>query len=302
VNKKAVEVLIKTGGFDHLDKNRATLIANYEQAMAYEEKKHLGADYGQASLFEDTDIQEFADYKYEIVDELPKMELLNMEKELIGCFVSGHPLDDWRHVIEKCATLNSDNIGRAAKEDKAEKDAAASSGRPAWQSRNSGRTYIAIGMVQELRVIMTKKGSQMAFAKLADFKESIEITFFPKVWEVLKDRIQNEGIYAFKGKVDGTRETPSFLVDSMEDPRVLEEKSITSVHVQIKEGFSNAKELAKIKDFLFGAQGNCLVYFHIEVDGSSFVIKANTQMTVGSDQETVQTIKDLPLVKDVWCE
>ncbi len=302
VNKKAVEVLIKTGGFDNLGMNRATLLANYENAMAYEEKKHLGANYGQVSLFEDTDIQEFADFKYQIVDEMPKMEKLNMEKELIGCFVSGHPLDDWRNVIEKCATLNSDNIAKAAKEDKAEKDALAASGRSSWKMRDIGRTYIAIGMVQELRVIMTKKGTQMAFAKLADFKESIEITFFPKTWELIKDQIHDEGIYAFKGKVDGTRETPSFIVDSLEDPKALEERSISSIHIQMNEGFTSQKDLAKIKDFLFGAQGNCRVYFHIDIHGKPFIVKGNAQMTTPSGKEFVQSLKDMNYVEDVWCE
>src|SRR5574344_1064617 len=104
VNKKAFEVLIKTGGFDKLGKNRATLIANYEKAIEYEESKRTGGEYGQVSLFEDAGEKEFADYKFEEVEEMPQMELLNMEKELIGCFVSGHPLDKYRKVIEICVT------------------------------------------------------------------------------------------------------------------------------------------------------------------------------------------------------
>ncbi len=302
VNKKAIEVLIKTGGFDRLDKNRATLILNYEQAIAYEEKKRLGADSGQISLFEDTGIQEFVEYKFEEVEEMPKMELLNMEKEFIGCFVSGHPLDEWRDVIEKCVTVNSDNIARLGKEDKALKDSLAASGRNSWQTRNSGRVYTAIGMIQDLRVIMTKKGTQMAFAKLADFKDTIDVTFFPKVWETLSDKIKNEGVYAFRGRVDGTRDVPTLLVESLEDPSELQKKSISSVHIQMASGFKNPGEINEMKEFLFGGQGNCVVYFHIDVDGKSYIIKANTQMTAKSDPDTVQSLRDMPMVKDVWCE
>ncbi len=301
VGKKAIEVLIKTGGFDNLDKNRATLIYNYEKAIAYEEKKRMGSDNGQLSLFEDAGIQEFADYKYEEIEELPKMEKLNMEKELIGCFVSGHPLDDYRQVIENCATVNSDNIQRAAKEDKALKESLAASGKSTWQSRNSGRQYIAIGMITDLRTIMTKKGTQMAFAKLSDFKDSIDVTFFPKTWETLQEKIHEEGVYALRGKVDGSRETPSFLVDSMEDPIALKEKSLSKIHIQLR-NFTEQKEITQIKDFLFGVQGSCVVYFHIDVDGKSYTIKANDQMQVPSDKNFVQSLKDMDLVKDVWCE
>lgn len=302
VNKKAVEVLIKTGGFDRLDKNRATLILNYEQAIAYEEKKKLGADSGQISLFENTGIEEFVEYKFEECEEMPKMEMLNMERELIGCFVSGHPLDDWRDVIEKCVTVNSDNMDRLGKEDKALKESLAASGKNSWQTRNAGRIHIAIGMVQDLKVIMTKKGTQMAFAKLADFKGVIDITFFSNTWQELSSKIQNEGVYAFKGRVDGSRETPSFVVESVEDPNELKKKSITSVHIQMKSGFSSPAEINDMKEFLFGGQGNCVVYFHIEKDGKGYVVKANSQMTTKSDADTLQTLKDMPLVQDVWCE
>ena len=302
INKRVIEVLIKTGAFDKLGQGRATLLANYEAVMAYEEKKRAGSEFGQASLFEDAGVQEFADYKFTELEEMPKMEMLNMEKDFIGCYVSGHPLDDWRTAIENCATVTSDNIDRVGKEAKALKDSLAASGQKPWQLKNSGRSYTAIGMVQGLRQIMTKKGEPMCFGKLADFKGSIDITFFPKVWEELKDKVKDEGVYAFKGKVDSSREAPSLLVESLEDPKSLEEKSVTSVHIQMENGFKNVKEINSLKDFLFGAQGNCYVYFHIDVDGKSYIIKGNSQMTAPSDHDFVQSVKDMPLVQDVWCE
>ncbi len=302
VNKKAIEVLIKTGGFDKLDKNRATLILNYEKAIAYEEKKRLGNDSGQVSLFEDSGIQEFAEYTYEEIEELPKMELLNMEKDLIGCYVSGHPLDDWRSIMDKCATVNSSTIERAAKEDKALKDSLAASGRKSWQTKNLGKTYTAVGMIQDIRTTMTKKGEQMAFAKLADFKDSIDITFFPKIWGSIRDKIENENVYAFTGKVDGSRDTPSLLVDTMEDPNNLKEHSISSIHIQIENSYKTPKEINHIKDFLFGSQGSCVVYFHIDVDGRTFIVQANQQMLVPSTKEFIQSLSDLPMVNNVWAE
>ena len=67
-------------------------------------------------------------------------------------------------------------------------------------------------------------------------------------------------------------------------------------------GFKNPGEINEMKEFLFGGQGNCVVYFHIDVDGKSYIIKANTQMTAKSDPDTVQSLRDMPMVKDVWCE
>ena len=251
VNKKAIEVLIKTGAFDNLGQNRATLTMNFERVIEYEDKKNASKEYGQASLFEDAGIKEFEDFKFEECEDLPKMERLNMEKELIGCFVSGHPLDDYKTAIETCATCNSENIERWAKIDKAEKASLEASGRSSWQSRNSGKTYIAIGMLQDLKIIMTKKGKQMAFAKLADYKGFIDVTFFPPVWEKYSSQIEAEKVYAFKGKVDGKREVPSFLVESIEDIATLQQKAISSIHIQLEQGFSSVKEIAPLRDILF---------------------------------------------------
>lgn len=307
VNKKAIEVLIQTGGFDKLEQNRATLLANYEAAIAYEEKKIAEASYGQVSLFEDAGIKEFADFKFEKVEEMPKMALLNMEKELIGCFVSGHPLDEWRSVIEKCSTVNSENIMRAGKVALAEKAAQEASGGNRW-ARNTGTTYTAVGMISNIRTIMTKKGAPMAFAKLDDFKGSIDVTFFPKTWEQLKDKIQNEGVYAFRGKVDmGTpaepRESPSLLIDSIEDINSLQQRSISEVHIQLESGFDKVKEIAVLKDLIFGEQGNgnCLVYFHLDnINGRNYIVKANAQLNVSHSDDFIQSLKDTPKVMDVW--
>ena len=88
----------------------------------------------------------------------------------------------------------------------------------------------------------------------------------------------------------------------MEDPKELEQKSISAVHIKMREDFSSMKEISPLRDFLFGGSGNCVVYFHISVNGSPFTVKANQQMQVPSDSDFIQSLKDQNLVEDVWCE
>ena len=302
INNKAIEVLIKTGAFDLLDKNRATLLLNWEKAIAYEQKKKLGNDNGQQSLFEDAGIQEFVEYKYEIVEDMPKMEKLRMEEELIGCFVSGHPLDDYRNIMENCATCDSEKMSRCAATSKAEKEALASSGRNPWAARNAGTVYTAIGMLQGLREILTKKGTNMAFAKLADFRGTIDLTFFPKTWETMKGQLKDESVYAFEGKVDASRETPSFIVDSIVDINSLQKRAISSMHIKFPKNTSDLKEITPLKDFLFGAEGNCSVYLHMNVKDKDYIIKGNSQLTVPVNDNFLSKIKDFQVVEDAWYE
>ena len=130
----------------------------------------------------------------------------------------------------------------------------------------------------------------------------IELTFFPKIWESLAPRIHEGEICAFKGKVDGSREPPSFLVDTLEDPRTLKEHSTKEVHIELDSSFTGEANIAQLKDFLFGKTGSCSIFFHIDVGNETYIVRANQQLTVLPDKETVAALTDMPYVKDVWTE
>ena len=297
VNKRAIEVLIKTGAFDKLGQDRTTLAQNMERAVAYVEAKRRGTENGQGSLFGDSSEEEFVPFVFEQAPEKTKMEILDEEKELIGCYVSGHPLDEYRKVITECATVNSSNIKQEAKDAEAMKAAA---GINSWQSRNFGKTYTAVGMLVELKTINTKKGDSMAFGKLQDFKGMIDITFFPPIWATLRPQIHSGKIYGFKGKLDGSRGTPSFLVDSLENLESLKTHSIHEVHIQLNFQDFSQEKIEHIRDFLFGATGNCSVYFHIDTENGPYIIQANPQLSVPSTPGFIQELKDQNGIADVW--
>jgi DNA polymerase-3 subunit alpha len=142
----------------------------------------------------------------------------------------------------------------------------------------------------------------MAFAKLIDYDGEIDCTFFPKVWGVLRNSLEDGGIYAFKGKVDGSRDTPSLLVDSMEDAKQLENRSIQSVHILVDSNFNAETQISDLKNFLFGEKGNCSLYFHIDAKNNPYVIKANNQLNMSAEEATIEKLKTIPFVKDVWLE
>lgn len=300
VNNKAIEVLIKTGAFDKFGINRPTLLQNMEHAIDYATEKHLGAESGQVSLFEESGEKEFVDFTFEEVEDLPTMEKLNLEKECIGIYVSGHPLDDYRKIIEQSATLTSENIERETRIAKSQKEQTGSQNQNPWQTRNSGKTYTVIGMIQELKLIRTKKGDEMAFATLQDFNGTIDLTFFPKTWGTIRQQVHTDAVYAFKGKLDASNEEPSVLVDSLEDISSLQINSIHEVHIQLDENLKDEFEIQELKNFLFGTSGNCLVYFHIETAEGLFTIKANSQLTSPCNKEFLDALADIPFVKEVW--
>lgn len=280
VSRKAVEVLIKTGAFDKLDKNRATLAANMDAAIDYSEQKKESTRFGQVSLFEDTGEKEFADFRFQELPEYPRRELLEKEKEFIGCYVSGHPLDDYRQLIETSATMNAANAARA----------------------NQEKQYTMVGMLHTLKSITTRKGKSMAFGVLEDFTGTIELTFFPKTWEQIGSRLQEDSVVALVGKIQNNREEnpPSLLVDEMIPLDSLKAKTNWDIHIKINRTFTREPQLYPLRDFLFGNSGNSCVYFHIETPQGNVTIRAHSQMKVPCSDSFMEELENQPMVESVW--
>lgn len=301
LNSRTIEALIKTGAFDKLGLNRPTMLSNLEAAMDYAASKAKGAESGQEDLFGGTSEKTFADFTFKMLDDIPRMEKLNEERELIGSYISGHPLDDYKSAIDKAVTLTAANIAREARLADEAKAARRATGASEWQLREAGRVLVALGIVSELRTIRTKKGDEMAFGKLQDYSGTFDMTFFPKVWGTLRDKVHQDGIYAFSGRVDTGRDAPSLMVETLEDPDKLQSRSITEVHIQV-ENFKSAEDVSAIKSFLFEKTGPCKVSLHIDINGNSYTVATLPPIGLPSDDSTVAAIKDLPLVKDVWLE
>ena len=278
VNKKAMEVLIKTGCFDKIEPNRNRLLINVEDAVEYAEAKKESTRYGQASLFEDTDIQEFVEFKFKEVEDWPQLEKLRIEKELIGFYISGHPLDNYKKVIERCTNMNSAKIPSALPETE----------------------YTIAVLITEVRRITTKKGTIMGIVTGKDFDGEVKFTFFPKVWERLDSFVQEDKVLAFKGKVDHSEQYgDSFQVDELLDINNLQSQSVKSIHIKL---FStqNKRSSMELKDFLVAHPGNCSVYLHIERDEKNYTIQTSTSLKVPSSDDFISELSKIPSVDEVW--
>ena len=142
----------------------------------------------------------------------------------------------------------------------------------------------------------------MAFCLLEDMNGTIDLTFFQKAWEKYSPVLKIDGVFGIKGKIDLSRDTPSFLVDEVLDPKDLQERSVKEIHIKLDSGMKTERDLMPLKNYLFEQSGNCSVYFHIERGGKKYLVMANQQLTVPSNNEFVEGIKDLAFVESVWKE
>ncbi|MDR0600280.1 MAG: DNA polymerase III subunit alpha [Treponema sp.] len=186
VSRKVLELLIKTGAFDSLGQNRATLLRNLETAVEYAQNKKDEGKFGQVSLFEDTGEKTFPDFDFIPMPELDRTEQLRIEKELIGFYFSGHPLDGFREAWQKYVKLDFSD-----------------------QDNAPPGNYTLIGVLKTLKPVTDKNGKAMAFASLEDYRGELDLAFFGDAWTACRDKLRQDDIIAVTGRLDTRRGKPT---------------------------------------------------------------------------------------------
>jgi DNA polymerase-3 subunit alpha len=283
VGKKGVELLIKTGAFDGFGQNRATLLENLERAVEFAQNKKEDKRFGQTSLFEDTGEKEYPDFECIQYPEMDRMERLNIEKELIGFYFSGHPLDDYREAWKRLVTLNLAQLDTAGEGE-----------------------YTLIGILKTLKPHVDKKGKPMAFGSLMDYNGEIDLVFFEKIWENCRDKLAVDDKTALKGYLDKRRDKPSFRVLSVLDMENLPGKgqaelSFREVHIRLKEGTGEREEaLYPLRDYLMENPGPCSVFIHVPVSGGEAVIRTAGQIGAPADPVHIGALTQCAGVAEAW--
>ena len=188
LNKKSVEAMAKSGAMDDLAE-RNMIIGNLETLLAF--NKETKTSSSQDSLFGAIGGIEI---KLSLVpqEEATIKEKLTWEKELLGLYISGHPLNAYRDKIEKFGTL----IKKIQTEVKV----------------NTPVTVAAI--IDDVRIVTTKNNTRMAFIKLSDFSGAIEAVVFSKLFDTTKDLLVKDTIIALKGKVTERNGEKSLMIES----------------------------------------------------------------------------------------
>ena len=200
VGKRALESLIKAGALDAFGK-RGQLMAVLDKLTGYSGSHHLAAQAGQMSLFGADQPLAVAS----VLGQLPNVaenprEDLAAEKELIGLYISDHPLQRLADAVNDAVTTLIGEI----------------------EAPMNGQPVTIAGMVTDLRVIMTKKGQPMAFAKLEDLQGAIEVTVFPRTYAETKDLWRPDAILQIAGKVEAREDRVQVIADLVRefDPEV----------------------------------------------------------------------------------
>ena len=186
LNKKSIEALICAGAFDSFG-DRGQLYGNVDNLLFYNREHVAGKETGQDSLF--ADIGSVSDLTLKPAEPVSMTQKLLWEKDLLGVYVSGHPLDDLKAEVDQRPRIATIRKGY------------------------KGTTVVTTGLIESVRELLTKKGDKMAFIKLVDQTDSIELTAFPQTYLEQKDVLVPGACVAIKGKLDFRNDEPSILID-----------------------------------------------------------------------------------------
>ena len=219
VNKKCIESLIKAGAFDELETgyNRFDLLANYEgiiDSISNERKSNI---VNQMNLFDTVSIENTATIKHIMTKTgtVPtRKELLDMEKEMTGLYVSGHPLDEYIEQIQKKSTVTCKELnGDTALEDDMDNELL-----EGINVDYDGKEVTMCGIISNLKKIYTKSNRQMAFSDFEDIYGSIEAVYFPNIYEKNVNIISSDKVVEVKGKISlKENEKPKILIDTIKE-------------------------------------------------------------------------------------
>ncbi|GAA0484152.1 DNA polymerase III subunit alpha [Salinibacillus aidingensis] len=211
LNRSVIEALVLAGAFDETGKQRSTLLASLDQAM--EQGELFGGMTGQESFFEDGLLVEPS---YTETEPFPMLKQLSLEKEVLGMYVSSHPLNTYRELLRAQGMVPISRL----------------------KEFQAGKRMKGVAAVQSLKVIRTKRGDQMAFATFGDETDEMEAVIFPNVYREINPWLQEEMLIYIEGKIDTRNHQLQWIVEKAApfDPDLLKtEKADQRIYIQFKD-------------------------------------------------------------------
>lgn len=247
INKRVIESLICSGAMDCFPGSRAQKMAELEGIISLAQQEKDRESKGQVDLFyagKPDQTPEDQIHKFKPLEDWPTKEVLEKEKEVIGFYLSSHPLDDYKDLSN---WLGAFSLGQDPQE-------------------KIGQEVTVLGLVTSLKCIMTKKGDRMAFAGLQDQEGESEVIIFPTVFAKVEDFLSDSGAFVVVGQVDenSTDKLKIKARDLIPAENFFDDFSNKMVEVGLPEGFGQ-DDLDKILEYS-GKDGSLLTLAYKEND------------------------------------
>ncbi|MGB8657162.1 MAG: DNA polymerase III subunit alpha [Candidatus Zixiibacteriota bacterium] len=279
LNRRMIESLIQAGAFDSISKHRSQLMASLEMAMNYGQTLQEDKRRGQTSLFDlggevkTTPIPNLPD-----IPEWPISEILSKEKEMLGFYVSGHPLTKYEQELKIFATRDTQSLEEA---------------------RDGEELYIG-GVITHVKTSIDRKKKQMAFATLEDFVGTVEIVIFSDCYEKSRRVIRSDSMVLVKGRAS-TKEGEKAKVVASEIiglSKAYQELN-PPLHVLLFSSGAGQDIVSELKNLLSAHPGKSPVILHVKSEDQELKMKLKNN-SVEVSRGLLEKLKGLVGEKNVF--
>lgn len=279
-NKRMIESLIQAGAFDSISKYRSQLMASLDLATSYGQALQEDRKRGQTSLFDlGGEAKTLPVPKMFEVPEWPISEILSKEKEMLGFYVSGHPLTKYQEELNTFVTRNTHSLEEA---------------------RDGEEVYIG-GVITHVKTSIDRKKKQMAFITLEDFVGTVEIVVFSDCYEKNRRIIRSESMVLIKGRASTKEgEKPKIVASELLSLSKAYSELKPPLHLLLfSTGASQDNVVSELKDILSKHPGNSRVILHVKkADNQELKMKLNDPVDVS--KELLHKLKNLVGEKNVY--
>ena len=266
VNKRVVEALIKSGALNGFGLRRSQMLAIMDPALEAAASEQRDRITGQLGLFGEEEIASASTIPVPDLPEIPKEEILRLERELIGFYVTGHPLDAFRTALRRLTPL----------------------AKCSEENFRDGERITVGGIISELRIRSTKNGDRMASFTLEDLSGSLDVIAFPRAYSLSRLQIEKDRIVMVQGVLKLDEEQARIFANKVE---LLQEAS-KEVHLHIGPGKNTQTVQQQLGGIFAAFHGKNPVYLHIA--DTRKVIRTNPRFWVDLEapgfQEAIERV------------
>lgn len=274
-NRKVLESLIKCGAFDDFSLKRAQLMILLNSVLEVSAKTQHDRQKGQLSLLTQMDTKEsFFDTVASLpdVDEWPENELLGYEREMLGFYVSAHPLAKYEKVLRAFTSVSSAGL-RDLRD----------------------QTEVSLGgVVNSKKEIVTKRGDRMAFVGLEDLDGRCEVVVFPEVFKSSSSLLQKDACIFVRGKVNAREDTPKVIAEEIVPLDEVKRKQVRVVSIDLATAGLDTQTLKQLREILSQYPGKIPVHIHFkDSSGKRTVLHSGDRFRVETSDPLFEELERL---------
>jgi DNA polymerase III subunit alpha len=284
-NKRVIESLIKGGAFDSFGNDRKALVIVHEQAVDAVLDLKRNEAIGQDSLF-GGDVESAAAFDVPVPDgEWDKSTLLNFEREMLGLYVSDHPLLGVEHIIAR-----ESDCSLADLMDDESSERAVVARQPG--SRQQDQIVKVGGILSGVQRKVTKQGNQWAAATLEDLAGAIEVLFFPQTYQLYATAIAEDAVVVVKGKVDRRDDVPKLIAMDLTIPDLSVDESGPFV-VSMPVARCVPPVVDRLREVLITHPGPTEVHLKLRGNERTTVVRLDDKLRVAASPALIGDLKQL---------